>query len=151
MIIDNSGTMVEAEDTFQDAMIVLYNNTRKTDFKLTCALKTYMYSIVRNLWLNKLKLKDRLTMKPIDSETIELQSQETEISTLNPRQKRIMKEFSNIGEQCKEVLYKFYYHRMSMHSIAKDMGLANEQVAKNKKSRCLKKLKISVFKNTANS
>jgi len=151
MIMDNSGSQVEAEDIFQDSMIVLYSNARKADFKLTCTLKTYLFSIARNLWLNKLKMSNRMVIKPINTEIIELSSEESEIATLNPRQMTIKRQFENLGHQCKEVLYKFYYHRMSMHSIAKDMGLANEQVAKNKKSRCLKKLRISVFKNFANS
>ena len=150
LILDNNGTENDAEDLFQDAMIVLYSKVRNKEFELTCSLKTYLYSIARNLWLNKLKQNSKYTLVNHDTEYIELGTEELKTLDVNPRYKRIMEQFAHIGESCKEVLLMFYFHRMSMYAIANDMGFANEQVAKNKKSRCLKKLKHLVFRSTNN-
>ena len=148
LVLDNNGHENDAEDIFQDAMIVLYAKVNTEGFELTCSLKTYLYSVARNLWLNKLKARGKYSVVDYDKEYIELVPEELKTLDANPRYKRIMDQFANIGESCKEILFNFYFHRMSMHAIAKDMGFANEQVAKNKKSRCLKKLKHLVFKST---
>ena len=65
---------------------------------------------------------------------------------IEEKQKKLKRLFSQIGENCQRVLHLFYFHRLSMNAIAQELGLANEQVAKNKKSRCLKKLKAIAFK-----
>ena len=55
LITNNSGTKADAEDTFQDALVAFYEKTLQADFEITCSLKTYVYAIVRNLWLKKLR------------------------------------------------------------------------------------------------
>jgi len=57
---------------------------------------------------------------------------------------------------CKKILILFYYENRSMKEIAEIMNLANDKVAKNKKNRCLNKLRSlaqqsSIFKPTSNS
>ncbi len=148
MVISNSGNEEEAEDVFQDSLIVLYSKARDMNFELSSNLKTYLYSVARNLWLNKLKLRNRMNIKPMDDELKELEGDLPDVLEASPRQKRIQREFPNIGKGCQEILYNYYYNRMSMHAIAEEMGLANDQVAKNKKSRCLKKLKELIFRKT---
>jgi len=144
----NSGNDIEAEDIFQDAVIVLYTKVRQEDFELSCALKTFIYSICRNLWLNRLKTKGKILSLSEDFKETEIQAEDLEILDPNTKHKKIRALFDHIDEKCKNVLYNFYFHRMSMQAIANDMGFANAQVAKNKKSRCLKKLKNLVFNKT---
>lgn len=47
---------------------------------------------------------------------------------------------------CKQMLLGYYYERKSMRELAFGFGLASEQAAKNKKSRCLKHLNQIVSK-----
>lgn len=145
LIVKNNGNLYEAEDIFQDVIIVLYNKVRNKEFELTSSLKTYLYSVARNLWLNKLKVKGKSNLVELDKKALELPFEETESLFVSTKQKEIMIQFSKIPEKCKEILYHFYFHRRSMNAIAESMGYANSQVAKNKKSRCLKKLKYLVF------
>jgi len=147
-IMDNSGDVSEAEDVFQDAMVVFYTKVRNPEFKLNCQAKTYIYSVSKNLWLNKLKSKDRFSLMDTKLEFIDIPNEAFEVLNLDSKYGKVMKHFSKMGTKCRDVLYHFYFHRMSMHSIAEEMGFANEQVAKNKKSRCLSKLKEMVFNNT---
>ena len=55
-----------------------------------------------------------------------------------------MKLLESLGKDCKRVLVLYYYERLKMKEIAGIMNFANDQVAKNKKSSCLKKLKSIV-------
>ena len=53
-------------DIYQDAVIVLYENLNKTDFKLSCSIQTYLNSICRNQILVRLKHTSKYEIK--DSE-----------------------------------------------------------------------------------
>jgi DNA-directed RNA polymerase specialized sigma24 family protein len=47
------------KDIYQDAIIVLYENTRNPKFELTCSIQTYLNSICRNQLLTKYKENSR--------------------------------------------------------------------------------------------
>ena len=59
LIINNNGTIHEAKDVFQEAMIVLYDKARSETFELNCQIKTYVYSVCRRLWLKRLQQLNR--------------------------------------------------------------------------------------------
>jgi DNA-directed RNA polymerase specialized sigma24 family protein len=40
LIVQNNGTEDDARDVFQEAMIVLYEQARSSDFTLNCAVRT---------------------------------------------------------------------------------------------------------------
>jgi len=143
----NSGNVGEAEDVFQDTLIVLHKNLRKESFELTCKLNTYIYSIARNLWFNKLRKTSRLSniddagadFIDIADSSLEVLQRAEENSVLNDL---IMK----LGENCQKVLKYFYFERMKLKAIANELGYANETVAKTKKSKCIKQLRDMVGK-----
>ncbi|MEO7048644.1 MAG: sigma factor, partial [Ferruginibacter sp.] len=54
-VLNNNGSVDDARDIFQEAMIVLYEKAGLATFSLTCQLKTYLYSICRRLWLKRLQ------------------------------------------------------------------------------------------------
>ncbi len=145
-ILKNNGSLTDAEDVYQDAMIVLYAKLRDKNFELSCTLKTYVFSICRNLWMSKLKERKRFDDFVKDGAYISISQDDFRPLEIEEKQKKLKRLFSQIGENCQRVLHLFYFHRLSMNAIAQELGLANEQVAKNKKSRCLKKLKAIAFK-----
>ena len=63
LIFRNSGKDEDAEDIFQDTLMIIYQKVRKNDLKLECSFKTYFYSISRNLWLQKLE-KNKISSSP---------------------------------------------------------------------------------------
>ncbi len=149
MVVNNSGDPEDAEDIFQDGLIVLYHQIKKGSHELNCSLKTYLYSICRNLWLKKLRTSSRV-VKLSDTLKHYIPIEESSLRTLEENeQKKVISEFlDQLGEGCKTILTKFYFEKIKMTEIAQRMGLANEQVAKNKKSGCMKKLKV-LMKNSS--
>jgi DNA-directed RNA polymerase specialized sigma24 family protein len=66
LILKNSGNTEDAEDIFQDALVIVYKKIQDNQLKLSCSFKTYMYAISRNLWLQKLQKKDNKSEELID-------------------------------------------------------------------------------------
>ena len=53
-IKQNTGSNEDAEDVFQEAIIVLLQKVRQPDFVLTFSLNTYLYAVAKNIWLIEL-------------------------------------------------------------------------------------------------
>jgi RNA polymerase sigma factor (sigma-70 family) len=147
LILKNSGTSEDAKDVFQDSMIILYNKAQDKNFRLTSSVKTYLYSVCRNIWI------DRLRQSMNRSRLLDLHNFETvqpdDLSVLleNERSNVLIEYIERLGTKCKEVITLFYFHKKSMKEIALEMDMASEAVARNKKHSCLSKLREQVDEN----
>ncbi|MDB5257215.1 MAG: subfamily polymerase sigma-24 subunit, partial [Chitinophagaceae bacterium] len=54
-IHQHGGTREDAEDLFQETVIVLIRNIKRDSFQLSSSMKTYLYAINKNLWLKKVR------------------------------------------------------------------------------------------------
>ena len=54
-VLNNNGSFDDARDLFQEAMITLYEKVQSDSFVLSCQIKTYLFSICKNLWLKRLQ------------------------------------------------------------------------------------------------
>lgn len=54
-VLINNGNISDAEDLYQDTMIILSRKLEDDDFKLTAKLSTYIMAIAKNLWYKKLR------------------------------------------------------------------------------------------------
>lgn len=148
-VLKNNGTKQEAEDVFQEGLVIFCNKASKANFILTASINTYVYSVCKLLWLDELKKKN----KTIKNDFIELTDGNLvdeindDIDTDKPikqAQEAIMK----LGEKCKELLELFYFKKLSMKEIAVKLGFASEKGAKNQKYRCIEKAKENLKHST---
>jgi RNA polymerase sigma factor (sigma-70 family) len=146
LIINNQGTVDDARDIFQEAIIVLYEKARSGSFELNCQIKTYIYSVCRRLWLKRLQqmqkyVPDVSAMEdtvPVEDE-VEAQDQR------NTEYQMMEKAMMHLGEPCKSLLEAFYIQKRNMVEIAADFGYTNADNAKNQKYKCLMRLKKIFF------
>jgi RNA polymerase sigma factor (sigma-70 family) len=149
MITNNSGSIEDARDIFQEALIVFIKNLQTPGFVLTAQPKTYLYAVSRNLWLNQLK-KLKKTKKNIsidDSKNfinIIQSDQIEEKKELEVKYELISEILSQLNEDCKELLFSFYYKKMPLKEIALQMNYSSGFV-KVKKKRCMDSLKKKVL------
>ena len=139
-IVKNNGSLDEAKDVFQDSLIILFEKTKNPSFKLTCTLKTYIYSIVRNLWL-KVLAKKKKNVSITDFEKyykIEIEEYNTEKDN---KIDKILEAIKLLGEKCKKILTSFYFEKKKMNVIAIELGYTNAENAKNQKYKCMQQLK----------
>ncbi len=140
----NNGSDEDAADIFQDAIIVFYEKVQSNQFRLSSSIRTYLYSVCKHLWLNKLRAQKKVVSLSKESEFISIDPLGSAILGSNERNEYLMNLLASLGKNCKRILILYYYDRLKMKEIAELMNFANDQVAKNKKSSCLKKLKSIV-------
>ena len=59
----------------------------------------------------------------------------------------LMRSIQNLGDSCKKILLLFYYEQRPIREILSVVSYQNEQVVRNKKMKCLKKLEEMVRAN----
>jgi RNA polymerase sigma factor (sigma-70 family) len=140
MILVNGGRNEDAEDIYQEALIVFYKKAASEDFKLTSSINTYLYSICRFMWKDQLKKQQKRSFIDIEKEIINESEFILEIET-EDHFKLAEKAISELGDRCKELLTLFYFNSKKMKEIAVKMGYNSENTAKNQKYKCLETAK----------
>ena len=135
----NNGNEVEAEDVFQDAIIVLYEKAKDTSFHLTCSIKTYVYSVCRNKWLKHLRGTTSLTI--IDSYADSIAEDLPEENIYQTFSDELTDAVRSLGEPCQKLLLGYYFERLSLEQLALQLDYASPNVAKQRKFKCLERLK----------
>ena len=135
------GTKEEAQDVFQEALLIFYRKAKTPDFKLTASIETYVFSICKYLWKDQLKQKNKQTdsfdysFMSDDSIPIEIHLQEEQKYQLAEKALR------SIGDKCLQLLSLFYIKKEKMRAIANLLGFTSESSAKTQKYKCLEKAK----------
>ena len=146
-IVNNSGTVDEATDIYQETIIVLYENAKNPEFALIAQLQTYIYSVARRLWLKQLKKNGRTFLFKEDGEN-ELADVGTDLEEHHKKEKeldRMQQSLTELGEPCATLINDFYVHKLSMDEIAEKFGYTNPDNAKTQKYKCLQRLKRTFF------
>jgi RNA polymerase sigma factor (sigma-70 family) len=139
-VIRNSGQAADAQDVFQEALVVIFRRTREGDIQLQSSFINYLYTISRYIWLKILKRRKMHNEKI--SEIIrpqDLESDEIREIDLSLERKVFQFYFSKLGKDCREILTHFY-HELSFREIARKLGLASEEYARKRKHACKEQL-----------
>lgn len=150
-ILANSGNEQDAEDIFQEVMVAFVNLVQAGRFRGESSVKTFLYSLNKNIWLNELKRRGRAVAR---EEKYEKQNDYPSLTAgalleMTQAKDALMKTVEALGENCKKILLLFYFENRSMKEIVEFLPYENEQVVRNKKSKCLKKLEGLVSGNPA--
>lgn len=140
-VLQNNGTTEDAKDIFQEAFIAVWRNIQLDKFypESENALEGYLYRIAKNKWLDHLrsghyKRKTGMAEKEVGFEEDSPAEHPEEYIV------HVKHEFKNLGDNCREVLTRFYYLKESMRVIAQKFEWT-EATAKNNKYRCLQRLR----------
>lgn len=135
----NSGSDDDGEELYQEGIIALYERLQHRDFRLTCSVKTYIYSICRNKWLHQ--LRGRKSVLDIEEyNEIAIESAEDEIRDF-PDDDELMEVVEAMTDPCHSLLIGYYYQHLSLEVLADKLQYASANVAKQQKFRCIDKLK----------
>jgi len=149
LVLTNSGSEDDAQDIYQDGIIVIYEKAKNNQLnELICSIKTYLYSVCKNIWLKELKHRGiYVPITDTNDETVSIDDDSDEIDIISVQQEILVKLINVIGESCKQILIYFYWEKLSMNEIAEKMGYTNAGNAKTQKYKCIKRLqKLAIEK-----
>jgi RNA polymerase sigma factor (sigma-70 family) len=138
----NSGTEEDAEDIFQEVVMVFIEILKKDKFRGESSVSTFLYALTRNIWLNELKkrgkskLRDEIFEKGKDAIDMDV----SHFIVNREVKAELMQLVDKLGETCKKILLAFYFENSTMKEILTRLDYENEQVVRNKKYKCLKQL-----------
>jgi len=145
-VLVNAGDESDAEDVFQDALVIIFRKMCTNDLELSSSFKTFLYSICRNLWMQKLaemnNAPEFLDVEKHDSveEIVDIDFEELE----NRKYNLYHKHFLDIGKECKKLM-KLFYRKVPPDEIIKKMGYKNTDSLKSQKYLCKEKLINSII------
>jgi RNA polymerase sigma factor (sigma-70 family) len=145
-VLHNSGDFHDAEDIFQEVIVSFINLVKAGKFRGESSIKTFLYAINRNLWLNELKKRGRTQQRELKYEQIKEGDESAVNLSMESREAsaRLMAAINNLGETCKKILVLFYFENRPMKEILGALHYENEQVVRNKKHKCLKSLEVMI-------
>ncbi|MFL0684873.1 MAG: RNA polymerase sigma factor [Algoriphagus aquaeductus] len=151
LILTNSGQAEDAADIIQEAMLVVVKMIRNEKFRGESSLKSFLYSICKNLWINELRKRKSNLYR---NEQYENEKSQIDLSVVEEIQQMenlrfVMNLFETLGEKCKQVLTLFYFEELSMRDICEKLAFSSEQVLRNKKYKCLQSLIQQVQSSTS--
>jgi len=150
-VLQNSGSEDDAQDVYQEGVMVFYEKVRDGSLELSCQIKTYLYAVCRRLWLKRLTSKSRFGVRLLDDEEhapylntgaeddlLAAEEQDRRFATLGEALDRL-------GEPCRSLVEGFYLLDKSMQELTAAFGYTNADNAKNQKYKCLVRLKKLFF------
>ncbi len=148
-IEQNNGSRQDAEDVFQEVLVSFLELVRLNKFRGDSSVKTFLFSLNRNSWLNELKRRGREQVRELKFEKgkDDKEPDTTQVIIGRESRKLVMEIIEKLGEGCKKVLLAFYYQNLSMKEICEQTEYDSEQVVRNKKYKCLKQLEQMLVEN----
>lgn len=140
-IKNNSGDADKAQDVIQEVMILLFNQAKAGQLRLSCPFDAYFFLLCKRKWLNELKkhsnkgvtIKDDLISIHESTDEMVLQTE-----LFDEKQQLYDLMFQKLGEKCQELL-KLSFTLPSMEEVAEKLTVTYGYVRK-KKSLCIGQL-----------
>ncbi|KAA1243211.1 RNA polymerase sigma factor [Aquimarina sp. RZ0] len=144
-VVMNSGTEVDSEDVFQDALIVLYQKLKSDPSSIHCSIHTFFYGVCKNIWRSKLRKKSNLPfIGDSDNLILDVNANIIEDIEKQERENLFRKHFLKLNNSCRQIL-TLYFEGKSVREIAMITKYSEGNVRKKKFES--KKLLMSMIEN----
>lgn len=130
------GNKHDAQDVFHDVVMVLLQEMKKGNIAPYGGFKSYIYTIAKNLWLNKQRKTKRIDSVDEIHELAEVQESIERVIFNKEKENEIKAIMEKLGEKCAKLLKAIVLHDKSYQEIMVDMEMANVNVVKSSKNRC---------------
>lgn len=135
--------MEEAKDAFQYSVVIFYENIIYGKLtEITSKLKTYLFSIGKNRIRELARKKDRHMLYVEDQIYAKYDIYYNDMDDgYEEKLKKVESCIVKLGDPCKGILQQYYYHKKNIQEIAEIFNFKSINSLKNKKFKCLEKLK----------
>lgn len=137
-ILMNSGTMDDADDVFQDAIIVLFQYVKNGKFNEEYDLDGFLFRVAKNAWIDIARKKQKVIKASFIGFDIADESDYLKDMIKDEQLNAFHLLFNKLEDNCKKILSYVVFDKKNMKQIAELMGFKDENVAKNQHYRCKK-------------
>ncbi|MFD2999713.1 RNA polymerase sigma factor [Pontibacter toksunensis] len=137
----HQGTVDDAKDLLQEAIILFYEKVVHEEFVLTASATTYIMAVCKNRWRRELEKRNRQQELPPD---INERIKEEASADVDQPLFSITHFVEQLGEKCKAILVAFYYLGQRMEQVAEQHQYRNVRSATVQKFKCLERLRKSL-------
>jgi RNA polymerase sigma factor (sigma-70 family) len=131
----NSGNDADADDIFQEAIMVIYRKIKEERLNLYVSFGTYLYAVAKKIWQNELKRKAQKNCSIDDCDDLN-SDDDIEIDLIkNEKHKLVWRHFENLSKDCQKII-KMFIDGHSISEVTKTMNYSSEQHTKNRRLRC---------------
>jgi RNA polymerase sigma factor (sigma-70 family) len=140
----------DAVEIYQKAYTILYMNVRNGKLtSLTSSVKTYLFSIGKNLFREKFRNKHNRLVNIDDVSNTTSFNAEVDAHVLDAYESTHQKELvrkllAEIGDPCSTLLELMFIKGYSAEAVVREMNYSDERVVRKRKSLCLKKMREMV-------
>ena len=135
-----------AEDIYQESFTIMFRNVRDGKYRdRQASLKTYLFEIGKHRICTHLA-KNKLEFVPIQTLSSEWAEENYNTEEWTEAQNIVNQMIEEADDTCNRILKLFYWERLKMEEIARQLNYKSEQVAKNKKSSCLRRFTFELKK-----
>ncbi len=138
LILNNAGSENDAEDIFQEALIIIFKKLKEDQkFALTSAFTTYIYSISRLLWLKHLRNIKKIEIDPLNrdhEEKIEFEPP-SPVQDKDLRMAIYQRTLLLIPEDCQNIL-RLTAQDLTSLEIARQLGFRSEGYVRKRRHFC---------------
>ena len=127
-ILRNNGNEIEAEDIFQDAIIIIYEKIKFGKLKLTSSFKTYFYAICKYLWLQRLPILRRTELRDESDDSWNAILGYEEYEDFE-EEKLFQSHFNQLDKDCQKILLSFF-EKKPYKEIADDLNFKPNYIKK---------------------
>jgi RNA polymerase sigma factor (sigma-70 family) len=146
-VISNSGDDLEANDVFQEAVIIIYRKIKEGTLELNdCTFETYLISVCKQIWYKqRQKNKDAIVkfddLNDYDEKLID--DDLTDLIRLNEKYKLFQDHFQKMGKDCQTIL-QLFFEKVPLNKVTEIMGYSSESYTKKRKHQCKEYLVRSI-------
>jgi len=146
IVSSQNGNLEDAEDVFQDGLIIIFDRLKDQSFTLNSSLKTYFFSVCKNIWRRRLERKYRL-LYGAESFTGESEGYYTPENCEEENSEKLRlynKHFSEMPEFCR-ILLMHYLRKTPLADIARIMNYKDTEYVKARKYYCKNLLRKKIL------
>ncbi len=134
------GTFDQAQDVFQDALVIYYEKVQANAHNIRVSEKAYLLGIAKHLWSQAYKAGSK--NQPLQDTDIQAEAEE------QPSTNKLMHYLETAGQKCMELLKAYYYDHLPVADVATLFGYTGIRSATVAKYKCLEKVRDKVKQNS---
>lgn len=144
-ILRKGGCLQDAEDVFQDALLLLYLKLRKSEFTIRTPIQNYFYGVCRNMWLKRVNRNKKLLFMDLLNDYLQYEESTIIDQIFQKDRKHLFHTyFLNLKDSTKKI-WQLIFEGKDYEEIAEITG-CTENYLRKKKSETKKSMIQSISK-----